>query len=66
MSLMEKWNIGECTRVPEPEHLSRWLPEDGGDFDLIAVGLQENKISNDLLQAIRTLLGEYLNKASAQ
>lgn len=63
---MGKWNIGECTRVPEPERLCRWLPEDGADFDLIAVGLQENKISNDLLHAIHILLGECSLKNSEE
>jgi len=35
------WNCGNAQ--PSAEGVARWLPEAGGDLDLLAVGTQENK-----------------------
>ena len=35
------WNVGN--REPAEAQLEYWLPERGGDFDLIVVGTQENR-----------------------
>ena len=37
------WNVGNAK--PEATELSDWLPTDGGGFDLIVVGTQENAFS---------------------
>lgn len=33
------WNLGDAR--PKEEELEHWLPQDGGDFDLVVVGVQE-------------------------
>eukprot|EP00041_Stephanoeca_diplocostata_P028179 m.789415 g.789415 ORF g.789415 m.789415 type:complete len:447 (-) comp23323_c0_seq15:3968-5308(-) len=35
------WNVGNAE--PDEAELAHWLPENGGDFDLVVVGTQENK-----------------------
>lgn len=50
--------MGECINVSEIGDLSKWIPNEGGDFDIIAVALQETKISTEMLQAIHAHLGE--------
>lgn len=52
------WNMGECINVADVGDLSRWIPANGGDYDILAVALQEAKISHDMLQAIHSHLGK--------
>lgn len=51
------WNMGECTDIALLEDLSAWIPVEGGDYDILAVGLQEIKISNEMLEAIHSHIG---------
>jgi hypothetical protein len=39
--LVFQWNVGN--ERPHESELTSWLPEHGGDFDLVVVGTQENK-----------------------
>lgn len=50
--------MGGCTDVIQMGDLSKWIPEEGGEYDILAVALQESKISSDVLQAIHLLLGK--------
>ena len=38
--LVATWNVGN--QKPNPEELQHWLPEGGGEFDVIVIGTQEN------------------------
>ena len=35
------WNVGNAE--PDEQELRHWLPREGGDFDLVVVGTQENR-----------------------
>lgn len=37
--------------------LSKWIPSEGGGYDIFAIGLQESQISSEILQAIHSHLG---------
>lgn len=52
------WNMGECTDIALLGDLSAWIPVEGGDYDILAVGLQETKISSEMLQAIHSHIGK--------
>ena len=36
------WNVGNAK--PDPAELHHWLPDRGGDFELIVVGTQESHL----------------------
>ena len=40
--LVSSWNVGNA---PPEDDLSPWVPKNGGDFDIIAVGVQESRYS---------------------
>ena len=42
--LVATWNLGN--KCPRPEELREWLPHEGGFYDLIVVGTQENAFSD--------------------
>ena len=39
------WNVGN--KMPLPSELQHWLPASGGEYDLIAVGTQENAFASE-------------------
>jgi len=43
-TLVFSWNVGNAK--PAEEELALWCPENGGEFDLVVVGTQENKYKN--------------------
>lgn len=51
------WNLGEVSDVKEVGCLSKWIPANGGAYDVLAIGMQESSISNELLSAIHSHLG---------
>ncbi|KDO29986.1 hypothetical protein SPRG_05175 [Saprolegnia parasitica CBS 223.65] len=40
--LVGTWNVGNKMPPSTPEGLHAWIPQHGGDFDVIAIGLQES------------------------
>ncbi|KAG7382660.1 hypothetical protein PHYBOEH_010394 [Phytophthora boehmeriae] len=40
--LIASWNVGNTMPPKNPKLLEEWIPEGGGDFDVIAIGLQES------------------------
>ncbi|KAI9990184.1 hypothetical protein PInf_020767 [Phytophthora infestans] len=56
--LIASWNVGNTMPPKDSKLLTEWIPEGGGDFDVIAVGLQEStykteKVSENLVRADR-------------
>ncbi|KAK1928265.1 Phosphatidylinositol 3 [Phytophthora citrophthora] len=54
--LIASWNVGNTMPPKDSKLLKDWIPEGGGDFDVIAVGLQEStykrkKVSENLVRA---------------
>ncbi|KAF1790097.1 P-loop containing nucleoside triphosphate hydrolase [Phytophthora cactorum] len=54
--LIASWNVGNTMPPKDSKLLNEWIPEGGGDFDVIAVGLQEStykseKVSENLVRA---------------
>ncbi|KUF97306.1 Transcription initiation factor TFIID subunit 13 [Phytophthora nicotianae] len=54
--LIASWNVGNTMPPKDSKLLNEWIPEGGGDFDVIALGLQEStykseKISENLVRA---------------
>ncbi|KAG7381364.1 hypothetical protein PHYPSEUDO_006069 [Phytophthora pseudosyringae] len=54
--LIASWNVGNTMPPKDSKLLNDWIPEGGGDFDVIAVGLQEStykneKVSENLVRA---------------
>ncbi len=54
------WNMGDIKSVEQIGDLRRWLPADGGYYDVLVVGFQENQIANDLMLAIHSHLGKVI------
>ncbi|KAH7474199.1 Phosphatidylinositol 3,4,5-trisphosphate 5-phosphatase 2B [Phytophthora ramorum] len=53
--LVASWNVGNTMPPKDSKLLDDWIPEGGGDFDVIAVGLQEStykseKVSENLVR----------------
>lgn len=40
--LVASWNVGNAMPPKDPQKIHEWIPEGGGDFDVIAIGLQES------------------------
>lgn len=40
--LVATWNVGNVMPPKDPHKIREWIPEGGGDFDVIAIGLQES------------------------
>lgn len=40
--LVASWNVGNAMPPKNPHVISEWIPEGGGNFDVIAIGLQES------------------------
>ncbi|KAL3656593.1 hypothetical protein V7S43_018591 [Phytophthora oleae] len=54
--LIASWNVGNTMPPKDSKLLNDWIPEGGGGFDVIAVGLQEStykseKVSENLVRA---------------
>ncbi|GMF32305.1 unnamed protein product [Phytophthora lilii] len=45
--LIASWNVGNTMPPKDSKLLNDWIPEGGGDFDVIAVGLQESTYKNE-------------------
>lgn len=40
--LVASWNVGNAMPPKNPKLIHEWIPEGGGDFDVIVIGLQES------------------------
>ena len=47
--LVATWNVGN--RKPEPAELEEWLPSNGGNYDVIVIGTQENGFKEDRMDS---------------
>lgn len=45
--LVASWNVGNTMPPKDSKLLNDWIPEGGGDYDVIAVGLQESTYKNE-------------------
>lgn len=60
--LVASWNVGNAMPPKDPKLIHEWIPEGGGDFDVIVIGLQESsyreKTSSSSSNATAPMNGE--------